>query len=409
MYKVSCLLFVAVLSISWAVANAPEGAVEYEEYGLEHGVQSPERPVRKVHTGRLDEVLLIPESSADVVGMYDPFDGTYMGNLIVEDTLLFDFSTPINAVPGPDFNIYVSDQVEDAVYVFDTTGVFLYTYADSSDGLNNIRGIDFRDGHLFVTSGDDYVREFSDSHTVVRDFIADGSDPFDILFLDDGRSLLCDIQGTTDNVRLYDTSGTLVNQIFSVNFPEQVQFDALLPGEFLNASFSDHIITDFELNGTIISTLPHSSGRGVYRLGNGNLLATNSSGVFELDAVTGAVLQQENSGSARFIELYSPPTGIRENTYRVGTQLLLEAKPNPFAQRVEVRLTVLTPGRIDVSIYNVGGVRIATLEKNHVLAGEYEFVWDGLSDKGISVPEGVYFLKVQTPDRTLNKKLIYLK
>ena len=409
MYKVSCLFFIVVVNISWAVVIAPEGAVEYEEYGLEQEVQSPVRPVRKAYMGRLDEVLLIPESSADVVGMYDPFDGTYIGDLIVEDTLLFDFSTPINAVPGPDFNIYVSDQIEDAVYVFDTTGAFLYTYADTSDGLNNIRGIDFRDGHLFVTSGDDYVREFSDSHTVVRDFIADGSDPFDILFLDDGRSLLCDIQGTTDNVRLYDTSGTLVNQIFSVNFPEQVQFDAVLPGEFLNASFSDNIITDFELNGTIISTLPHSSGRGVYRLGNGNLLATNNNGVFELDAVTGAVVQQENSGQARFIELYSPPTGIREFNYKAGTQLLLEAKPNPFVQRVEVRLSVLRPGRIDVSIYNVGGARMATLEKSHVMAGEYKFVWEGLSDNGISVPEGVYILKVQTPDRMLNEKLIYLK
>lgn len=408
MFKTACILVILVISTASAELIVAERTL-CEEEGLEIQVQSLRRPVKQTSLGRLDEVLLIPESSADVVGMYDPFDGTYLGDLIIEDTMLFDFSTPINAVPGPDHNIYVSDQVEDAVYVFDTTGAYLYTYADASDGLNNVRGIDFRDGHLFVTSGDDYVREFSDSHTVVRDFISDGSDPFDILFLDDGRSLLCDIQGTTDNIRLYDTSGTLVNQIFSVSFPEQVQFDAVLPGEFLNASFSDNIITDFELNGTIIATFPHSSGRGIYRLGNGNLLATSGSGVFELDAVTGTVIQQENSGQARFIELYSPPTGVKENTYKTSFQLLLEVKPNPFVRSVEVRLNILAPGRIEAFIYSIDGVRIATLIAGHIGAGEYRLVWDGLTDTGLAVPEGVYFLKIQAPDRVLSKKLIYLK
>jgi len=279
-----------------------------EEVGsYEQNVPSTTGPQRKIQLNRLGQVLLIPESTNDVVGMYDPFDGTYLGNLIVNSPALL--STPINAIPGPDGNIYLSDQVSDAVFVYDTLGVYLYTYADASDGLNNIRGIDFRDGHLFVTSGDDYVREFSGPHTFVRDFIADGSDPFDILFLDDGRSLLCDIQLTTDNVRLYDTSGTLINQIFSVDFPEQVQFDEMLPGEFLNASFSDNVITDFELNGTIINTLPYSGGpRGIYRLGNGNLLATNGMGIHELDPVTGAIIQTENTGSGRFIELYTVAT-----------------------------------------------------------------------------------------------------
>ena len=408
MSRMVCFLVILAMNAASAEMIAAERTF-YEEQGLEIQVQSLRRPVMQTSLGRLDEVLLIPESNNDVVGMYDPFDGTYLGDLIIEDTVLFDFSTPINAVPGPDYNIYVSDQVSDAVFVFDTTGAFLYTYADVSDGLNNVRGIDFRDGHLFVTSGDDYVREFSDSHTVVRDFIADGSDPFDILFLDDGRSLLCDIQGTTDNIRLYDTSGTLVNQIFSVNFPEQVQFDAVLPGEFLNASFSDNVITDFELNGTIISTLPHSGGRGVYRLGNGNLLATSGTGVYELDAVTGTVIQQENSGSARFIELYSPPTGIEENTYKTGSKLLLEVKPNPFVRNVEARLSILVPGRIEAFIYSVDGLKIATLMARHAVAGECVLVWDGRNDKGVSVPEGVYFLKVRTPGEILTQKLIYLK
>jgi len=42
----------------------------------------------------------------------------------------------------------------------------------------------------------------------------------------------------------------------------------------------------------------------VYRLSNGNLLATNGTGVHALDSATGAIIQTVQTGSGRFIELY---------------------------------------------------------------------------------------------------------
>jgi hypothetical protein len=253
------------------------------------------------------EFLLIPDSTADTVGMYDPYDGSYLGDLINGEGM---FTTPINAVPGPDGYIYVSDQVADSVFRFNMDGSFFDVFADASDGLNNIRGIDFRGGHLFVTSGDDYVAEFDGPHNRIGNFIQDGSDPFDILFLDDGRALLADIQGTTDNVRLYDADGSLLYEVFSVNFPEQIQFDSLSPGAYLNASFSDDVISDFDLDGTIHQTTFFNGGRGVYRLGNGNLLATAGDGVWEIEPGTGNVIEQENTGSGRFIEYVPEPTSL---------------------------------------------------------------------------------------------------
>ena len=248
------------------------------------------------------EFLLIPESADDNIGMYDPFDGTYLGDLIVGAGL---FSTPVNAIMGPDGNIYVSDQVADSVFVFDISGNYLYTYADDTDGLNNIRGIDFYGGHLFVTSGDDYVAEFDGPHSRLPDFINDGSEPFDILFLDDGSSLVADMQGSTDNIRLYNPDGVLDYELFSVEFPEQVQKDSLLPGAYLNAAFSADTLTDFELDGTITQTTPLDGGRGIYRLGNGNLLATNADGIHEIEPGTGTIIETKKTGSGRFIELYS--------------------------------------------------------------------------------------------------------
>jgi hypothetical protein len=251
--------------------------------------------------------LLIPDSTADTVGKYDANDGTYLGDII---NGVGRFSTPVNAIIGPDGNIYVSDQLADSVFVYDTSGTYLFTYADASDGLDNIRGIDFRGTHLFVTSGNDYVAEFSGPHTRLPDFINDGTDPFDILFLSDGRSLLSDIQGTTDNIRLYDESGVLLQILFQINFPEQVQTDSVLPGEYLTAGFSANVIDDFELTGTIVQTTPYSGGRGVYRLGNGNLLATSAAGVQEIQSGTGTILQTEKTGSCHMIELSEPPGNL---------------------------------------------------------------------------------------------------
>jgi hypothetical protein len=258
-----------------------------------------------------DSVLLIPNSTDDNVGMYDPFDGTFLGILIPTDTL--HLSTPINAIQGPDDNIYLSDQFEDAVFVYDTTGAYLYTYCDNTDGIDNVRGIDFRNDMLFVTDGNnDLVAMFDAPHSRLPDFINDGSDPFDIHFLEDERALLSDILG--DNVRLYNADGTLAWEVISVDFPEQVIYDDLAPGDYLSGSFTADQITDFDLDSTIHQTTFFNNGRGVYRLGNGNLLATAGDGVWEVEPGTGSIIEQKNTGSARYIELYvresgPPPTG----------------------------------------------------------------------------------------------------
>jgi hypothetical protein len=250
------------------------------------------------------DVLLIPDSGADNVGVYDPMTGNFLGLYITGHV---GFSTPICATPGPDGNVYVSDQIGDAVFVFDRGGNYILTYADASDGLDNIRGIDFRGDHLFVTSGDDYVAEFSGPHTRLANFIQDGTDPFDIYFLPDGRALLADIQGTTDNVRLYNADGTLSAQLFAVNFPEQIQSDSLAPGAYINTSFSANVISDFDLDGSISESTPWSGGRGCYRLGNGNLLLTSGTGVFEVAPGSGAIIEQKSAVGGRFIELCRAP------------------------------------------------------------------------------------------------------
>ena len=419
MSKVLCICcLLALCGASWASPGTLYKNVErlavIEEYG--NDLQLSNKPLNNKRTNRFDQVLLIPESTNDVVGMYDPYDGTYLGDLIVNDTtgIQYNLTTPINAIQGPDGDIYLSDQVSKAVFVFDTLGNYQYTYADTSDGLNNVRGIDFRDDHLFVTSGDEYVAEFDGPHSFVRYFVQDSSDPFDILFLEDGRLLLSDIQGATDNVRLYDTSGTFLYELFTVSFPEQIQVDYVLPGAFLNNAFSAGRITDFELDGTIVDTMSFTYGRGIYRLGNGNLLATSGSGVFEIDSATGSIVEQENTGSARFIELYTSIVSVGEIRDKTGVPTYLNVRPNPFISSTTIHLLGEQEhkgiGAQEIKIYNLSG----RLVKQFRLPTAYSLLptvvkWDGRDNDGRRLPGGVYFLRFKAGEYTLSSKLLLIR
>jgi hypothetical protein len=350
------------------------------------------------------QVLLVPNSTTDAVGMFDINDGTYLGDFIVDDPTgtEYDLQTPINAIEGPGGMIFVSDQISDAVYAFDNEGNFAYTAALT--GLNNVRGIAFRDDTLFVTSGDDYIAMFSDPDVFAGYFIQDGSDPFDILFVDEvtsGSAIVSDIQGTTDNVRHYDADGTLLGELFSVLFPEQVQVDIANPGNYLAVSFSDNTITQFQIDGTIVSTIPFTGGRGVYRLGNGNLLATNGTGVHEINPTTGAIIETEFSGSGRFIELADVTyTGTEEDTYEPVFFSGVSMSPNPFAETLSIGVTLPSSSGVTVTVYALDGRVVGNLEPGVLSHGNHTLEWNAAG-----LENGVYLVKVSTPGATHTEKV----
>jgi hypothetical protein len=373
----------------------PEEAVEMS--GQEQ--PEPSRYDQKAAPSRAT-VLLIPDSTADVVGMYDPYDGEYLGDFIVNDPsgTQYNFQTPINAVQGPNDYIFVSDQISDAVYTFDTEGEFLFVAAQT--GMNNLRGLDFRGDTLFVTSGDDYVAMFSGPDQFAGYFIQDGTDPFDILFTDEyttGAALLADIQGSTDNVRLYEPDGSFVMELFKVNFPEQIQIDAGNPGHYLVIAFSENVIHQFTIDGTITDTWNFSGGRGVYRLGNGNLLATNGSGVQEIDPATGSIIDTKNTGSCRFIELANVTvTGTWENQTEAIPGVGINIHPNPFSEVLTIQVTLDAPSAVEAAIYSLNGRLVAEISPGMLGQGTHLISWNGRTDDGRPVGQGAYFVRVST-------------
>ncbi len=71
------------------------------------------------------------------------------------------------------------------------------------------------------------------------------------------------------------------------------------------------------------------------------------------------------------------------------------AYPNPFNSEVIIRFFIAHPAAVSVTVYNISGQKIRTLETSFFDGGSYHFVWDSLNDRGNSVATGLYFVRLQ--------------
>ena len=267
---------------------------------------------------RVVSFLMIPESTNKRVMAFDATTGDLIDmDFIPPDDV--NLTTPIEPLLTPAFTVLISDQVDDAVRMYDTSGAFLATfYGNNTAVLDNIRGMDFTPlfASLVVTVGGgtnmSACAEFDPFGTYVGNFIAIGAggldSPFDIMF----RSSDCLVAGiNSDAIHQYDLSGNSLGIFASINsFPEQIAEKA--NGDIVVANFSgtEEGIVVYSSTGTLLNNFSNASyggPRGVYELGNGNFLVTNGSGVHEVNGTTGAFIRTVVAGvSGRFISPFDP-------------------------------------------------------------------------------------------------------
>ncbi len=79
--------------------------------------------------------------------------------------------------------------------------------------------------------------------------------------------------------------------------------------------------------------------------------------------------------------------------------------PNPFNPSTTIVFTIPVEARVTLKVYDVLGKEVATLinESNHPV-GTHKVSFDGQN-----LPSGVYFYKLNTPEYSLTKKMVYCK
>ncbi|MFK7758404.1 MAG: hypothetical protein AB8C13_00480 [Phycisphaerales bacterium] len=306
------------------------------------------------------DVLLIPDSVSDSVWMFDAFDGSLLDTGFITDPGsdggVDVFNRPLEVLVGGDGTLLVVDQFADVVSQFSSDGLTylgIYSLGGVRDTsiMDNIRGGHVLTGGphagsvLVTNSGSNNDLVVSQKNVKMLDSV-DGSEmtdfafnryggirgPFDAIEYN-GEVLVAD-EGQDKIVR-YTLAGKFnerfVNGITvpQLDFPQQMAVAS--NGNLLVCAFSSGFILEFDSSGSLVGQYDPGTlelYRGIAELGNGNLLVTTTSGVFEVTRA-GLVVDTEAAGDGfRYITAHVLP-GIPKRIRGVDLELVdREAEPD---------------------------------------------------------------------------------
>lgn len=265
------------------------------------------------------EFLVVPDSSNDVIVTFNPFDGSLINSNFIDLNQFETTGTPKHALQVGN-EIWVSDQIRDRIDRFTLTGGYLSTIGGTdTGGLDNIKGMAVVGNEVWVTNagsgngapGNSIVR--IDSTTgAINGFSATDGSLFDVVNYQ-GQVLGGNIGN--ESLEFYDLSGAFVSTFHSsdgvtgIDFPQQIFVRD--DGGVLVAGFSlPSGVYSFDSAGNDLGILAGADlgPRGVYELGNGNIMWTNGAGVWVTDINTGQATLVYEGGSSQYIDLVVIPT-----------------------------------------------------------------------------------------------------
>ena len=86
-------------------------------------------------------------------------------------------------------------------------------------------------------------------------------------------------------------------------------------------------------------------------------------------------------------------TGI---TLEPSSRLALYASPNPFYSAASISFELSEPGWTSVTVYDLAGRTVSTLENSEITSGQHSYTWDGRRNNGDPVSAGLYLCRIQS-------------
>jgi hypothetical protein len=83
--------------------------------------------------------------------------------------------------------------------------------------------------------------------------------------------------------------------------------------------------------------------------------------------------------------------------------------PNPTKGEVQVEYSLMSPGKVSLSVFDITGRLIREIVDGGMPAGVYRAAWDGRDQAGKLSGSGVYFLRLNTPERVKTKRLVVVR
>ena len=107
--------------------------------------------------------------------------------------------------------------------------------------------------------------------------------------------------------------------------------------------------------------------------------------------------------------------GIKEHVNLELINDFVQIYPNPFRQMAEIRWQITedrlqtADNGLQIKIYDISGRVVKSFNLKATILNLQSVVWNGEDDQGHLVPSGIYFIKVETKNRYLVKKVVKVK
>jgi len=136
----------------------------------------------------------------------------------------------------------------------------------------------------------------------------------------------------------------------------------------------------------------------------------SSIAVYDIDENGLAEIVISGNNETRIYE-YDPGGMEEARSRKPEARYGLQVSPNPFKDKLNIRYQIPEKNRVNMKIYNAAGLLVKDFSLySSGIGGQVSVkVWDGKDNSGQQVPSGVYFVRLETPNKSITKKIIKLK
>jgi len=322
-----------------------------------------------------DGFLLVTGRGNNAIKKYDGTTGAYLGNF----TSGYSLDNPTKTTFWQDSLIYVSQwgATQNKVVRFNLkTGVFV-------DEFTSI-GVPTGDSHAWDAAGNLFVPQWGDGlsgrvlkfdtagvfvSTFIPTSLLDG--PVNLWFDTAGDLFVVDwTRG--DLLKFNGTTGALISTV--INTTSQLEgfaFDS--QGRLYLGDWSDNKVYRYDFDSNLLTSFIETGG----------LLAPNS------------ILVRESASSSAF--------------EKSSDKISFSISPNPANGSFRVTYFLEKTTTVRVEILNPSGQNIAILFSGNQPEGEHQISWNGLTNNGLKMPPGTYFVRLTLGSDAILKKLVWQK
>ena len=372
--------------------------------------------VLQLHKSTNGKLLIIPDRSNKMVLGFDYVTGNLVDPNFIPVSATY-LSYPKHAIQRSKTRILVSDMTNDVVQEFDTSGAYIRVFAPAGGVntaiLDNIRGMCYRpNGNLLVCNAGSgsKIQQFDTGGVFINSFITTSVNyPTSILYRP-ADILVANTSGGSPLIFKYNLNGTFIGPFTTEALTSPGQSFRNTDGTIMvcESNGTSQGLKKFDSTGTLITTFTGATGlRGVFRLGSGNYVVTNSAGLHEIDDTTGALIRTIYSGgvSLEYIDVFdsTPVTGVENNSTPVMFKLY-DNYPNPFNPATTIKYDLAERTYVTLQIFDYIGRLVETLQNGYQTAGVHEKTFEGKN-----LPSGIYLYKLTAGNNAETRKMVLLK